>query len=66
MLLKSIFYAQLDRYVEAAGQAQVLLKKFKKPKIETHLPPCATFELGNALRLQGKFESRFLASLYDK
>ena len=54
MLLKSIFYAQLDRYVEAAGQAQVLLKKFKKPKTESYLPPCATFELGNALRLQGR------------
>ena len=55
MLLKSVFYAQLGRKVEAAGQAQIVLKTFRKPKTESYLAPCAMFELGNALRLQGTF-----------
>ena len=54
MFLKSVFLTQQDRYVEAAGMASIIIKTFKKPKFEAYLPACATFELGNSLRLQGK------------
>ena len=43
----------MGRYVESAAEAQIALKCFPKPKNEPQVAPCAMFELGNALRLQG-------------
>lgn len=53
-LLKANIYNQLGRYVEAAAEAQIILKLFPKPKNEPQLCPSALFELGNSFRLQGK------------
>ena len=54
-LLKANIYNQLGRYVEAAAEAQIILKLFPKPKNEPQLCPSALFELGNSFRLQGEF-----------
>ena len=53
-LLKANLYNQLGRFVEAAAEAQIVLKLFPKPKNEPQLCPSALFELGNSFRLQGK------------
>jgi len=52
-VLKANILTQLGRYIESAAEAQIALKLFPKPKLETQIPPCAMFELGNSLRLQG-------------
>ena len=52
-VLKASLYTQLGRYIESAAEAQIALKKFPKPKVEPQIAPCAMFELGNSLRLQG-------------
>ena len=58
-LLKANIYNQLGRYVEAAAEAQIILKLFPKPKNEPQLCPSALFELGNSFRLQGEFSNAF-------
>ena len=54
-VLKANILTQLGRYIESAAEAQIALKLFPKPKLEPQIPPCAMFELGNSLRLQGKY-----------
>ena len=62
-LLKANIYNQLGRYVEAAAEAQIILKLFPKPKNEPQLCPSALFELGNSFRLQGSFFSDSIQKL---
>lgn len=52
-VLKANLLSQLGRYIESAAEAQIALKLFPKPKQEPQIAPCAMFELGNSLRLQG-------------
>jgi hypothetical protein len=53
-LLKSNLLTQTGNFVAAAAESTIILKTFPKPKLEPHLAACATFELGNSLRLQGE------------
>ena len=39
---------------EASTELKILLKTHKKLKVEKYILPCATVELGNALRIQGE------------
>lgn len=55
-VLKANIFNQLGRHIEAAAEAQIILKLFSKPKQEPGVAACALFELGNSYRLQGKLD----------
>ncbi|CAG5103912.1 Oidioi.mRNA.OKI2018_I69.chr1.g997.t1.cds [Oikopleura dioica] len=50
---KGLFLIQSGKPADASTELKILLKTHKKLKIEKYILPCATVELGNALRLQG-------------
>ena len=58
-----MFLIQSGKPADAATELKILLKTHKKLKVEKYILPCATVELGNALRIQGEINEENLHGL---